>query len=184
MTSNSNIRLIIKDTSKYGNGVFADQDIEEGEVIYILSGEIITFEESIKRIREGKEAQTDSLQVGLEMDMDLDEFSRSFNHSCDPNAGIRKVSELFALRDIRKGEEITQDYSATIGPNIPDSLWSMKCVCGSSNCRNVLKNIFSIPKEQLDFYRKIGALQYYMIDELNSIELNGGKLPKYKEIII
>lgn len=184
MTKATKTKLIIKDTGKYGLGVFAGKNIKKGEIIYTLSGEIISFDECIERIHKGNEAQTDSLQVDLETDMDLDEFSRTFNHSCDPNAGLRKISELFALRDIKKGEEITYDYSASIGPNIPKSLWTMKCMCGSSKCRKILSNVLSIPKEQLNYYKKEGALQDYILKELNLIELAGGKLPKYKKIVI
>jgi len=177
-------KFIIKDTFKHGRGVFANQNIKKGEIIHILSGEVISFDECIERIKAGKENQDDSLQVDLEMDMDLDELSRTFNHSCDPNAGVRKVSELFAIRNIKKGEEITYDYSATIGPNIPDSLWGMKCLCKSKKCRKTIRNVLSIPKKQLDEYKKIGSLQDYMKKELNLIELAGGKLPKYNKIII
>lgn len=177
--------LIIKDTGKYGNGVFATKDIKEGEIIYELSGEIISFDESIRRIRIGEERQDDSLQVGLELDMDLDEFSRTFNHSCDPSAGIRKISELVALRDIKEGEEITFDYSATIGPNIPPELWTMECGCDSLKCRKILGNVLSIPKEQFEFYKSKGVLQDYILEELNKITKDGKiVLPDYKKIIL
>lgn len=176
--------FVIKDTGKYGSGVYANREFKKGETVYVLSGEIVTFEESIRRIHEGLEKQTDSLQVDLEKDMDLDDFSRIFNHSCDPNTGIRGISELFALRDIKIGDQITYDYSVTIGPNIPDSLWSMDCHCGSKNCRKVLHNIMSIPKEQLDFYKQEGAIQDYNLKELSIIDSMNGELPKYNPIII
>jgi hypothetical protein len=116
--------------------------------------------------------------------MDLDEFSRAFNHSCDPNAGIRKTSELIAIEDILKGEEITYDFSSTVGPNVPSSVWEMQCHCGSEKCRKVLGNVLSLPKVQLEKYRRAGALQDYIIEELRSIEKSGGKLPQYKKIVI
>ena len=175
-------KFIIEDTGKYGLGVFANQNFKKGEVITALKGEIITFDECIKRIKTGAENQTDSLQVGLEQDMDLDELSRIFNHSCEPNAGLRKISELVAIRDIKKGEEITYDYSATIGPNIPESLWAMPCECGAKSCRKVLGNVLTIPHKQLTKYQRAGALQDYIIKELNIIKDLGGKLPKYKKI--
>ncbi|MEI6155400.1 MAG: SET domain-containing protein-lysine N-methyltransferase [Deltaproteobacteria bacterium] len=174
-----NGKMVIKDTGKYGNGVFAAIDIKKGEIITTLSGEIITFDECVKRINNGEENITDSLMVGLELDMDLDEISRTFNHSCDPNAGLLKISDLVALRDITHGEEITCDYSATEGPNIPDNIWSMKCNCGSDNCRKVIGNVLTIPPKQLRKYIKAGALQDYIFNELKVIKKNGGVLPKY-----
>jgi len=95
--------LIIKDTGKFGLGIFAGEDIKKGRVIKILSGEVISFEECERRIESGDEARTDTLQIGLALDMDLDDVSRTFNHSCSPNAGLRKTSELFALKNIRGG---------------------------------------------------------------------------------
>ncbi|MFA5888845.1 MAG: SET domain-containing protein-lysine N-methyltransferase [Candidatus Paceibacterota bacterium] len=177
-------KFIVKDTGKYGMGVFTDENIKKGTVIKVFNGEIINFDECIKRIHTGAEIQSDSLQVGLEMDMDLDELSRTFNHSCDPNAGHRKISELIAIRNIKRGEEITYDYSATTGPNIPKSLWTMKCKCGSKICRKTIGNVLTIPKKQLDKYKRAGALQDYIKKELEIIKKNGGKLPKYKKIII
>ena len=35
-------KLIIQDTGKYGLGVFAGEDIKKGQVIKVLSGEVIT----------------------------------------------------------------------------------------------------------------------------------------------
>jgi len=175
-------KFSIRDTGKYGIGVYADENIKKGTLIKVFNGEIISFDECIKRIQVGMEAQTDSLQVGLEQDMDLDELSRTFNHSCDPNAGHRKIAELIAIRNIKKGEEITYDYSATIGPNIPKSLWQMKCKCGSKICRKMIGNVLTIPKKQLDRYKRAGSLQDYIKNELKIISMNGGKLPKYNKI--
>ncbi len=177
-------KIQIRKTKKYGNAVFAKEDIAKGKVIHIFSGEVITFDECIERIRAGTEAQTDTLQVGLELDMDLDEISRSFNHACEPNAGLRKISEMVAIRDIKTGEEITYDYSATIGPNIPKSLWTMDCLCEAKKCRKVISNVLTIPREQLKKYISADGVQEYIKRELEIIKLCGGKLPRYKKIKI
>jgi SET domain-containing protein len=172
-------QLEIRDTGKYGKGVFTCEDIRKGETIHVLGGEIISFDECIERIKSGVENQADSLQVDLEMDMDLDDFSRCINHSCDPSGGLRGVSELVALRDIKKGEEITFDYSATIGPNIPADLWTMTCACGTTRCRKTIGNVLTIPPLQLQEYKDAGALQDYILKELEIIQTNGGRLPDY-----
>jgi len=185
--SQPNLKLIVKDTGKYGMGVYAGENIKKGETIKTLSGEIISFNESIERIKKGIEEQTDSLQVRLEKDMHLDELSRTFNHSCNPNAGLRKISELFALRNIKKGEETTYDYSATVGPNIVFSLWSMTCDCGSKNCRKIIGNVLTIPEKTLQRYDELEALQDYIKKELRRItrKIDGSFiLPRYKKIII
>ena len=59
--------------------------------------------------------------------------ARFVNHSCDPNTFIRNFRGI-AKRDIKKGEEITEDYSKENNPNL-----NMKCNCGSKNCRGIIK---------------------------------------------
>ncbi|KAG4200823.1 hypothetical protein ERO13_A05G238000v2 [Gossypium hirsutum] len=65
-------------------------------------------------------------------------LGRFINHSCDPNCRTEKwmvngeiCIGLFALRDIKKGEEITFDYNyvRVFGAA------AKKCHCGSSHCR-------------------------------------------------
>jgi len=101
-----------------GKGCFATKDINKEEVIKRLSGEVVSRTEINKRILKGIERIDDPLQIGDDLFIDLDEPSYFFNHSCNPNAGIRRKSELFAIKGISKGEEITFDYSTTVGKDI------------------------------------------------------------------
>ncbi|KAA3453780.1 histone-lysine N-methyltransferase ASHH2 isoform X1 [Gossypium australe] len=68
-------------------------------------------------------------------------LGRFINHSCDPNCRTEKwmvngeiCIGLFALRDIKKGEEITFDYNyvRVVGAA------AKKCHCGSSHCRGYI----------------------------------------------
>jgi len=63
------------------------------------------------------------------------------NHSCDPNCVISGRS-IFAERDIRRGEELTFDYSTDV--DWPG--YSMVCRCGSLNCRGVIRAYRFLPK--------------------------------------
>lgn len=59
-------------------------------------------------------------------------FCGLLRHSCDPNVFL-DMSELWlwALKDIKKGEQLTMDYAAT-----EDKLLrQFACRCGSSDCR-------------------------------------------------
>ena len=169
-------KFSVKNTKKYGKGVFTEQDISKGTVIHVLNGKIKTLKQIVESVLQGNEAMNDPLQVGRKTYIDLDEFSRSINHSCNPNCGLRKRSELFALRDISKGEEITYDYSSTIAP----TKWDMNCHCGSKNCRKIIHDIRSIPKDQLNFYIQSGAIQKYLKPLLNSITKKTYIIPKYE----
>ena len=170
------MKFTIQNTKKYGRGVFASEDIKRGEVIHILQGERLDVADSVNHINSGYGRPNDPLQVGRRTYLALDIPSLIFNHSCDPNAGIRKRSELFALRDIAKGQEITYDYSATIAP----TEWSMKCKCGSKLCRGIIGDITSLPKSQLAKYKKSGAIQRYMKSVLREIESGKYKIPQYE----
>ncbi|XP_075499094.1 histone-lysine N-methyltransferase ASHH2-like isoform X1 [Primulina tabacum] len=68
-------------------------------------------------------------------------LGRFINHSCDPNCRTEKwmvngevCVGLFAVKDIKKGEEVTFDYNyvRVFGAA------AKKCVCGSSNCRGYI----------------------------------------------
>jgi len=175
-----NGKLTIKDTGKYGKGVFAAKEIKKGEVIHIFDGRKLDVTDVVKRINSGKESIDDPLQIGRRTYIDLDDFSRLFNHSCDPNAGVRKTSELFALRDVKKEEQISFDYSSTIAP----TAWKMKCKCGLDNCRGVVGDILSLPKKRREEYRKLGALQRYMRSLLKEIDGGSYKIPKYEVLAL
>lgn len=171
---------MVKDTKKYGKGVFAGEDIKKGQKIYVLGGERMDIKDFIEKVNSNKENIDDPFQIGKRTYLDLDEMSRTFNHSCNPNTGIRKTSEMFALRDIKKGEELTYDYSLTIAP----TKWKMKCKCGSKNCRKIIGNVLSVPKKRLQEYKRVGALQNYMKLLLKNIKNGKYVMPKYELFLL
>ena len=173
-------KLEIKDTKKYGQGVFAGEDIKEGQKVHVLNGTKFDVMGMVEKINSDKINIDDLFQIGKRTYMELDSFSRFFNHNCNPNVGVRKTNEMFALRDIKKNEEITFDYSLTVAPTV----WKMKCKCGSKNCRKILGDISTIPKKQLEKYKKDGALQNYMKLLLKGVESGKYKIPKYELLAI
>ncbi len=61
-------------------------------------------------------------------------FSKYINHSCEPNceSDVKKGKIwIEALRDIKKGEELTYDYSFSFDVDI---LKETPCFCGSKHC--------------------------------------------------
>jgi len=60
------------------------------------------------------------------------------NHSCRPNAYMKTLYGhvlFFALRDIRRGEEITVDYEDTLHPD------SKRCRCRVPGCRGTINRV-------------------------------------------
>ena len=57
-----------------------------------------------------------------------------FNHSCNGNLGFNKNGDFIALRNIKKGEELSYDYGlAESNPK-----FRMKCTCKSKKCRKII----------------------------------------------
>ena len=54
------------------------------------------------------------------------------NHGCDPNIEWRG-EECYALRDIKQGDELLEDYSRFASPSL-----RIQCNCGAPNCRGVV----------------------------------------------
>lgn len=74
---------------------------------------------------------------------DYDDF---FNHSCNPNSGIKIKGNrviLIAIKNIKKGKEITWDYSTTMD----EDEWEMCCMCKIKNCRKIIRDFKYLPKK-------------------------------------
>lgn len=159
--------VYIKHSKLSGKGTFTDSHIKKGAYITTLKGERLVTDEVEERIKKGIEHIDDPLQIGEGIYLDLDEASRTINHSCNPNSGIKGVSDLYAIADIQQGEEITYDYSTTVGIDVPKNIWSMKCNCAEPTCRKIIWNVSSIPKVQLKKYKLLGVLPDFVTRQLN-----------------
>jgi uncharacterized protein len=144
-------KILIKKTSKKGEGIFAGEDIKKGEYIFTVKGEIIK-----KKIKN----QLDSNKflglrcLGIDKNTWIDPYKTSplyyMNHSCSPNAGIKGKKRFYAIRNINRGEEIVFDYSISE----EDIFWRLKeeCQCKSKNCRKIIKSIQFLPKKTFNRY--------------------------------
>ncbi len=56
------------------------------------------------------------------------------NHSCNPNTKYNGLN-VIALRDIKKGEELTLDYTTFLN----NEMESFLCNCGAENCRKIIQ---------------------------------------------
>jgi SET domain-containing protein len=112
-------RIYVQESSIEGKGVFASQDFKRGDIIFILKGE------RYYHINNGKkDTFAHPNWVGIDKNTWIDPKGnfQYINHSCNPNMGIKGKVTFVALRNIRKGEELTFDYSVTE----EDTSWVMK----------------------------------------------------------
>ena len=114
-----------------GRGVVAERNFNQGEVIAIWRGSIIT-ESEVLQLSDSERSQL--LQV------DEDAFlvtskalvnADFINHSCEPNCGFTDSTTLVAMREIEVGEAITFDYAMSDTKPI----FAFDCWCGTSKCR-------------------------------------------------
>ncbi|QQR92317.1 MAG: SET domain-containing protein-lysine N-methyltransferase [Candidatus Iainarchaeum archaeon] len=152
-----------------GTGVVASKNIKKGEALCLMRGERIGVNELKRRYASGKEKISNPLQIGDKKYIDLAAPYVFINHSCAPNCGIRKENELFALRDVKKGEELTFDYSTTEWTHEKFGRyreWAMECNCGSKKCRGTIGQFPSLEPKLKKQYYKAGALQDYILQKL------------------
>lgn len=142
-----NAKIIIKETGKYGKGLFAAEDIHKGEIIADwVDGKV---SEADKCSDLPKEVRDYAIQFEEHKWIDTESAGRFINHSCEPNCGVNGNLKIVAMRDIKKGEELTYDYEMT-----EDSDWKMECKCGSNNCRKIIGAYKNMPKEIRKKYKE------------------------------
>jgi uncharacterized protein len=126
------IRVRVGPSRIAGQGLFAEQDIQQGTKILRSIGERITHEESERRLAAGN-----AYIFGLDERSALDgstpkNTARYINHSCEPNCHTEQFGRIIwivAIRDMRAGEELTYNYGYEIN-NEP----AEPCNCGAKNC--------------------------------------------------
>lgn len=158
-------KFVVRSGTQYGSACIATVRVEPGELIFTLSGPVMTAAQMYSGVRDGQiRTYDDPLQIGRRLFIAVEPPGRDFNHSCDPNAVMCKQSDLVAIRRIEPGEEITFDYSTTVSRRVH---WTMPapCRCGTAACRGTIGNVRTIPRERFEAYRAAGGLQDFIRDE-------------------
>lgn len=151
--------------SRLGRAVFADRNYKILEEIIEFRGELFSDEQL--PIPYNK-VEDHYVQIGKNLYMGpsggLDDF---FNHSCNPNSGLKIENNKFtliAIRNIKKGEEIMWDYSTTMD----EDNWEMNCRCKSKNCRKRIRDFKYLPKEIQQKYIRLGIVPNYILEDLKA----------------
>ena len=126
----------IKKSNIDKRGLYASKDIKDGTKIIEYKGKIVTK----KKVEEDSKFDNDKaiylFNLNKRYDLDGDfkyNTARLINHSCDPNcevAGVGLKVWVYAIRDIKKGEELSYDY----GFGYDEFYKDFPCRCGSKNC--------------------------------------------------
>jgi SET domain-containing protein len=126
----------VRESPIHGRGLFATSDINEGEVVAVKGGHIVTraqLREITSQLGPVEIQIGDGLYIAPLSPEEREASMLYSNHSCQANLGMRGEITFVALRDISAGEELTHDWAVT-----DDDDYSVKCNCGAENCRGTL----------------------------------------------
>ena len=145
----------VKETVRFGRGLFAVRVIKKDERILEFTGPTISFEQALKK---PSDKLSCPLQIGPKAYLDIQEPGVMVNHSCLPNAGIRDDKFLVAIEEIQSGEEIFYDYSTTMD----EDLWTMTCLCKKSNCRETIRDFKYLSSDVQCKYLDLAIVQSFI----------------------
>jgi uncharacterized protein len=138
-------RIVARQSGIHGRGVFATRLIPKGTRIIEYRGKIIS--EAAADRKYGDDEGTHTFLFLMDNGMVIDanfrgNTSRWINHSCDPNCEPNEEKGrvfIDALRNIKRGEELTYDYNLIVEERYTPALKRMyACGCGSRSCRGTI----------------------------------------------
>lgn len=150
----------VKANGKLGLAVFATQDIQAGTAIAVFRGEIYQSETALGL----PEIMRDhAIQV------DINEFVFGYKglahrlcHSCDPNCGIRNRTEIFTIKPIKAGNQLTWDYRCS-----ENSDWVLEdCLCGTDRCTGTIANFDSLPRKMKTEYLSKSMVSEWIVSRI------------------
>ena len=134
--------VYVKSSPIHGLGVFARRTFATGETILVREERPVTPDHPLDPMKDELVQHCDWLDGGRQVYLGAP--ARYINHSCEPNAFLRRqegLTYVVALKPIHPNEEIVRHY----GVNRWDGeTWP--CNCGSDRCLGMLPgDFFSLP---------------------------------------
>ncbi|MBI2655422.1 SET domain-containing protein [Candidatus Woesearchaeota archaeon] len=124
-----------------GRALFANKNLRKGSLVVKFGFD------SVKSCRD---ASPESVQIGENKFLDSTHYYASdyINHSCNPSTKIDFAEMCFvAVRDIKKGQEITYNYLTTEYDMAKDNL-DFECMCNSKSCVGRINGFRYLSKSQ------------------------------------
>ena len=132
----------IKKSKIDNRGLYAATDIKKNTKIIEYKGKIITVKETETNPKFDNDKAIYLFNLNKKYDLDGDfkyNSARLINHSCDPNCEVDGVGLklwIYAVKDIKKNEELTYDYGFSFDKDYKD----FPCRCGAKKCVGFIVN--------------------------------------------
>lgn len=135
--------IVVRKSNIHSRGVFAKKGIPKGIRIIEYVGEKITKKESERRAEIPLQKAKKNIKFGavyifeLNKRHDIDgnvayNTARFINHTCEPNCEALLIGGhiwIVAIRDIKKGEELSYNYGYSF-----EDYERHKCFCNKASC--------------------------------------------------
>ncbi|MFH2020186.1 MAG: SET domain-containing protein-lysine N-methyltransferase [archaeon] len=121
--------IMVKKSKIQGEGVFAGKNFRKGAIVLTWDTSMILTKAEAKRIPTRYKKYLVFSKGKFIVAQNPEKY---LNHSCNPNTIEKDFCDV-AARGIKKGEELTTDYSLDAPPHI-----KMKCNCGQKNCKKII----------------------------------------------
>ena len=128
--------LVVRRSKIHNAGCYTNRPIKKGAQIIEYTGPRIKVREANRKYKNA----TRTYLFGLDDEkhvIDGEGIAAFMNHSCDPNCEPDEIGGrvwIFALRNIKPGEELAYDYSLYDGELDDES----PCHCGAKKCRGTM----------------------------------------------
>ena len=136
------LKVVARKSGLHGRGLFAARDLKAGEKLIEYKG---------KRYGKGELPDMDEDGVtkflGLSDGTGIDGtgWASLANHGCNPNCELQEEESrggrlrawLFALRDVKQGEELMWDYRLDVKSH-KAAYADWACACGAEACRGTM----------------------------------------------
>lgn len=155
----------IKNSTIQGKGLFAKEQIRQGEIVAIKGGAVLTKDEWSVLEKELGSAEIqidDNFFIAPRTQAEREGSMIYTNHSCEPNIGIQGQIVFIAMCNIEAGEELTHDWATT---DSADN-FEMDCNCGSKNCRRKITGKDWMNKELQEKYK--GYFSWYLQKKIDN----------------